>query len=40
MVYTERVREVIDGTETDVIRLISARLANDFERGVYYGKIQ
>ena len=40
VVYTERVREEIDGTETDVIRLISARLANDFERGLYYGKIQ
>ena len=23
----------------DVIRIISARLANDFERGIYYGKI-
>lgn len=39
VVYTERVIEEKAGTEIDVIRLISARLANDFERGLYYGKI-
>ena len=39
VVYTERIRQEVDGTETDVIRMISARLANDFERGLYYGKI-
>lgn len=38
VVYTERT--AIDGTETpqEIIRLISARLATNFERGVYYGK--
>ena len=39
VVYTERSRKEVDGTEIDIIRLISARLANDFERGLYYGKI-
>lgn len=39
VVYTERIREEVNGTQTDVIRMISARLANDFERGLYYGKI-
>ncbi len=38
VVYTERVQ--IDGNEekTDVTRLISARFATNFERGLYYGK--
>lgn len=38
VVYTERVQ--IDGDEekTDVTRLISARFATNFERGLYYGK--
>ena len=38
VVYTERV--IIDENEEskEVIRLISARLATNFERGVYYGK--
>lgn len=38
VVYTERVRIDHDGREQDVIRLISARLATNFERGLYYGK--
>lgn len=38
VVYTERSRVNEDGHETDVTRLISARLATDFERGIYYGK--
>ena len=38
VVYTERVRIEENGTRTDVTRLISARLATDFERGLYYGK--
>lgn len=38
VVYTERVQ--IDGDEEkiDVTRLISARFATNFERGLYYGK--
>lgn len=38
VVYTERVQ--IDGDEekADVTRLISARFATNFERGLYYGK--
>lgn len=39
VVYTERNIQNIDGKSVEVIRLISARLANDFERGLYYGKI-
>lgn len=38
VVYTERVRIEKNGLKTDVTRLISARLATDFERGLYYGK--
>ena len=38
VVYTERIRINQDGEKTDVIRLISARLATNFERGLYYGK--
>lgn len=38
VVYTERQRTMLNGKETDVIRIISARLANSFERGLYYGK--
>lgn len=38
VVYTERVRVEENGKKTDVTRLISARLATDFERGLYYGK--
>ena len=39
VVYTERNDLMKDGTNVEVIRLISARLANDFERGLYYGKL-
>ena len=39
VVYTERDKEIVNGKTVEVIRLISARLANDFERGLYYGKI-
>lgn len=38
VVYTERVQVGEVGQERDVIRLISARLATNFERGLYYGK--
>ncbi len=38
VVYTERIRVEADGTETEITRLISARLATNFERGLYYGK--
>lgn len=38
VVYTERVRRNENNEETDVTRLISARYATSFERGLYYGK--
>ena len=38
VVYTDRVRVTKDGRSIDVTRIISARLATEFERGVYYGK--
>lgn len=38
VVYTERIRTDDNGKKADVTRLISARLATDFERGLYYGK--
>ncbi len=38
VVYTERLQKSIHGKSTDVIRLISARLATNFERGLYYGQ--
>lgn len=38
VVYTERVQADDNGKKADVTRLISARLATDFERGLYYGK--
>ncbi len=38
VVYTERVHTDDNGKRADVTRLISARLATDFERGLYYGK--
>ncbi len=38
VVYTERIRRNRNGTDIDVIRLISARYATNFERGLYYGK--
>ena len=38
VVYTDRVKADRSGRKADVTRLISARLATEFERGVYYGK--
>ena len=38
VVYAERVRNFADGEPCEIIRLISARLANSFERGLYYGQ--
>lgn len=38
VVYTERVSIDEAGKTVEIIRLISARLATSFERGVYYGK--
>ena len=38
VVYTERVTIDEGGKSREVTRLISARLATSFERGVYYGK--
>lgn len=40
VVYTERVRAGEDGRNADVTRLISARMATSFERGLYYGKLE
>lgn len=40
VVYTERFRTDENGNKTDVTRLISARLATNFERGLYYGKYE
>jgi len=38
VVYTERVHITEENKELDVTRLISARYATSFERGLYYGK--
>lgn len=38
VVYTERIHIDANGSKTDITRLISARLATNFERGLYYGK--
>ena len=38
VVYTERERMEIGGKWEVVTRLISARMATNFERGLYYGK--
>ncbi len=38
VVYTERVVVDANGKSAEITRLISARLATNFERGVYYGK--
>lgn len=38
VVYTERFTTNSDGKEIDVTRIISARMATNFERGLYYGK--
>ena len=39
VVYTERIVSDNPGKPEEVIRLISARMATSFERGVYYGKL-
>ena len=38
VVYTERTRKEESGKILDIIRIISARLANNFERGLYFGQ--
>ena len=38
VVYTERIERTATGEAYEVLRLISARLANSFERGLYYGQ--
>lgn len=38
VVYTERETITQNGKRVEVTRLISARLATNFERGIYYGK--
>lgn len=38
VVYTERVKYIRENKEVEVIRIISARYATNFERGIYYGK--
>ena len=38
VVYTERIKKIEGGRGVDVTRLISARMATNFERGLYYGK--
>ena len=40
VVYTERDMVEENGLITEVTRLISARLATSFERGLYYGKYE
>ncbi len=38
VVYTERETITQEGKSVEIARLISARLATNFERGLYYGK--
>ncbi|MCD8197929.1 MAG: BrnT family toxin [Lachnospiraceae bacterium] len=38
VVYTEKLRKDVNGQSVEVTRLISARMATNFERGLYYGK--
>ena len=38
VVYTERIKKNENGKDIDVTRIISARYATNFERGLYYGK--
>lgn len=38
VVYTERELVAQNGRPTEITRLISVRLATNFERGLYYGK--
>lgn len=40
VVYTERIQIDDNGQTIDVTRLISARMATSFERGLYYGKLE
>ncbi len=40
VVYTERLHIGVDGQKKEVTRLISARLATNFERGIYYGRYE
>ena len=40
VVYTERITVSVERKPEEVIRLISARLATSFERGIYYGKLR
>ncbi|MBR3502974.1 MAG: BrnT family toxin [Clostridia bacterium] len=39
VVYTERTSIEENGKLTDITRIISARMATSFERGLYYGKL-
>jgi uncharacterized DUF497 family protein len=38
VVYTERISNEMNTDPCEIIRIISARLANSFERGLYYGQ--
>ena len=38
VVYTERISNGMNTDPCEIIRIISARLANSFERGLYYGQ--
>ena len=38
VVYTERIYTMHGGKKIEVTRMISARMATSFERGLYYGK--
>lgn len=40
VVYTERKHIEENGHEGEITRLISARMATNFERGLYYGKFE
>lgn len=40
VVYAERIQQDKSNSTIDVTRLISARFATDFERGLYYGKYE
>lgn len=38
VVYTERIPDTSSSKDSSIIRIISARYATNFERGLYYGK--
>lgn len=38
VVYTERMIKTMNNEEVEITRIISARYATSFERGLYYGK--